>query len=170
MPLAVALGDQYSPTISPDGRRVAFAWNGEHHNNFDIYVKDISSPSPPLRLTTNEDIDYSPAWSPDGRWIAFCRGASGHEGAIWLIHPLGGPERKLVVVSSTAAPTRRDLAWSRDSKSLVVTGSMHANGPSQISQIDIETGEAKPLVSARVQGQQYLISRPLPRRSHGGFC
>ncbi len=134
---------------------MAYAWNGEHHDNFDIYVKDISSPSPPLRLTTNGDIDYSPAWSPDSRWIAFCRGASEREGAIWLIHPLGGPERKLVTVNSTAGPTRRDLAWSPDSNSLIVTSNLRAGGPSQISQINIETGEAKSLVSA-APGEQYI--------------
>ena len=144
------------PPFLPDGKQIAFAWNGEHRDNFDIYVKDISSPSPPLRLTTDQEIDYSPAWSPDGRWIAFCRGANGREGAIWLIHPLGGPERKLVDVGSAPLPERRELVWSQDSRSLIVTSGVRSDGQSQLSRINAETGEIKPLVSA-ASGEQYMF-------------
>ncbi len=95
VPLANAPGDQYSPSFSPDGREITFTWNGEPQGSFNIYRKLIGSPNI-LRLTSGQGIDYSPAWSPDGRWIAFCRGKQQRGGAIWLIPPLGGPERKLV--------------------------------------------------------------------------
>ena len=58
---------------------MAFNWNGEKEDNYDIYVKLIGSERP-LQLTTNPARDYSPAWSPDGRWIAFCRDLPGLEG------------------------------------------------------------------------------------------
>jgi hypothetical protein len=29
------------PSLSPEGSRVAYPWNGENQNNFDIYVKLI---------------------------------------------------------------------------------------------------------------------------------
>lgn len=74
VPLAVSFGDQYTPPFPPDGRQVAFTWDGDAENNFDIYVKLVHSSSAALRLTTSKDVDYSPAWSPDGSWIAFCRG------------------------------------------------------------------------------------------------
>ena len=34
-------GIELNPTFSPDGSQVAFTWNGEHQDNFDIYVKVI---------------------------------------------------------------------------------------------------------------------------------
>ena len=40
------------PSFSPDGEQVAFAWNGEREDNFDIYVKIVGS-SEVRRLTTN---------------------------------------------------------------------------------------------------------------------
>jgi len=32
--------------FSPDGRKVAFVWNGEKENNEDIYVKQIGTAGP----------------------------------------------------------------------------------------------------------------------------
>ena len=40
-----------TPAFSPDGNQLAFAWDGENGDNFDIYVQLIGSGSPPLRLT-----------------------------------------------------------------------------------------------------------------------
>ena len=44
------------PTFSPDGDQVAFAWNGEKADNFDIYVKIIGS-SEVRRLTVDPGSD-----------------------------------------------------------------------------------------------------------------
>jgi Tol biopolymer transport system component len=58
--------------FSPDGNAIAFTWNGEKGDNFDVYVKDIGS-SEVRRLTKDPGRDVSPVWSPDGRQIAFVR-------------------------------------------------------------------------------------------------
>jgi Tol biopolymer transport system component len=94
---------------------VAFSWNGPQQDNFDIYVKLVDQ-SGPLRLTHDPAPDGSPAWSPDGRQIAFVR-----QGAVFLISPLGGPERKL------AEMLARDIAWTPDSKSLAVSCEVEGN-------------------------------------------
>ncbi len=72
VPLTSYPGFEWSPALSPDGNQVAFSWNGEKQDNFDIYIKLIGS-SPPHRLTRDPAEDGSPAWSPDGRSIAFLR-------------------------------------------------------------------------------------------------
>jgi Tol biopolymer transport system component/DNA-binding winged helix-turn-helix (wHTH) protein len=160
-PLAVALGDQYAPTFSPDGQRVAFAWNGERRNHFDIYVKEINSPDAPLRLTANEDMNYSPAWSPDGRSIAFYRRKADRVGGIWVMGALGGPARKIADLTSELTPNGREFAWLPDSRSLIAAVSETLNNPSQIVQIDIETGERKILL-AGTPGEHYFTPSVSP--------
>src|SRR4051794_32235526 len=71
-PLTSYAGIEVQPSFSPDGSRVAFSWNGEAQNNFDIYEKSIGA-EPPLRLTTAGEADFSPSWSPRGDLIAFIR-------------------------------------------------------------------------------------------------
>jgi len=39
-------GLQIQPTFSPDGMQVAFAWDGEKRENFDIYVKIVGAGAP----------------------------------------------------------------------------------------------------------------------------
>jgi Tol biopolymer transport system component len=72
VPLTATSGTENFPAFSPDGDQIAFAWNGEERDNWDIYVKMIGS-AESHRLTTDPEIDSYPAWSPDGRQIAFVR-------------------------------------------------------------------------------------------------
>ena len=67
VPLTSLNGEEYSPTFSPDGDRVAFVWNGEKKDNFDIYVKIVGS-SEVRRLTTDPEPDLAQAGRrTDGR-------------------------------------------------------------------------------------------------------
>ena len=65
-------GLEIAPTFSPDGTQVAFSWNGEREDNYDIYLKTVGS-SDERRLTTDPAADTLPIWSPDGKEIAFLR-------------------------------------------------------------------------------------------------
>jgi Tol biopolymer transport system component len=93
LPFTSFPGRETDPSFSPDGNQIAFEWNGEKEDNWDIYAKVIGTESV-LRLTTNPAVDLAPAWSPDGRYIAFHRHTEGEDGII-LVPALGGPERKL---------------------------------------------------------------------------
>ncbi len=123
VPLTTSPGFELYPTFSPDGGRVAFQWGGERSDNVDIYVKLVGDPGL-LRLTTDPARDTVPSWSPDDQKIAFVRYAAGGGGAIHLVSPLGGPERKLtdlVVASGSAWPQLSGpLSWSRDGRWLAV--------------------------------------------------
>lgn len=102
IPLTTYLGQERQPSFSPDGNQVAFSWNGEKQDNFDIYVKLIGSGNQ-LRLTTAPEADSIPAWSPDGRSIAFVRQRPRGKAAVYLVSPLGPPERRIAEISPTTA-------------------------------------------------------------------
>ena len=59
--------DDISPSLSPDGTKIAFASNRSGY--WDLYLLDIQS-GETTRLTNTEAYDGSPSWSPDGAWIA----------------------------------------------------------------------------------------------------
>jgi serine/threonine protein kinase len=111
VPLTSYPGSESGPSFSPDGNQVAFSWDGEKQDNFDIYIKLIG-PGKPLRLTHDPASDSNPAWSPDGRSIAFLRELPGGKAAVLLIPALGGSERKLAEVHNQTDFGAFGLAWS----------------------------------------------------------
>jgi Tol biopolymer transport system component/DNA-binding winged helix-turn-helix (wHTH) protein len=122
-------GIEREPAISPDGRMVAFVWNGENRDNFDVYVKLIDAGAP-IRLTTDPGAEYSPAWSPDGRYIAFGR-VSEERSGFYIVPSLGGPERKLGE-GENPFPEMSTLDWSPDGKHLAI---VDQNIPSDITSL-----------------------------------
>jgi Tol biopolymer transport system component/DNA-binding winged helix-turn-helix (wHTH) protein len=133
------LGVETSPALSPDGNKVAFAWNGERQDNFDIYVKQIGLSTAPLRLTDNPSVEGGPAWSPDDRWIAFWRQQTSNV-SIVLIPSLGGRERELAQIPRASA-----LSWAPDSKWLAFSAQDSIDGPSSIWAVDVDRGERRRL-------------------------
>jgi len=116
VPFTTLLGQEKWPAFSPDGNQIAFAWEGEGRDNFDIYVKLIGT-GEPLRLTQHPGLDVCPAWSPDGRTIAFIRL---HEGQVTLLSvpALGGSERTLIPLNFQGSWYGQypNLSWSPDGK------------------------------------------------------
>jgi Tol biopolymer transport system component/DNA-binding winged helix-turn-helix (wHTH) protein len=116
VPFTTFPGHQGSARFSPDGNQIAFAWDGEKEDNWDIYVKLIGVEKP-LRLTTGPGAHWLPAWSPDGRYIAFYRHTE-HEDGIYVVPALGGPERKLHSPNLGGTWGFPSLDWSPDGKYL----------------------------------------------------
>jgi eukaryotic-like serine/threonine-protein kinase len=116
-------GEERDPALSPDGKSIAFSWNGEHQDNFDIYVKLVDA-GIPVRLTTNALVDDQPIWSPDGRYIAFIRVVGVKQNdkprEIFVIPAFGGREQKIAEYfpGLTEHPS---ICWSRDNKSIYFT-------------------------------------------------
>ena len=134
VPLTSYSGEEQHPSFSPDGNQVAFSWNSEKRDNFDIYVKLVGAPNT-LRLTTDPAEDRWPAWSPDGRQIAFVRG-----NAVYTVPAIGGPEQKVSAAAGTS------VAWHPDSRHVVVTQQPEGK-PAALWMVPIGGGEAKALTS-----------------------
>ena len=101
-------GSEVTPCFSPDGKQIAFSWDGGNDGKLSIYVKLLGE-NDALRLTTSPTADVYPTWAPDGKRIAFRR--AGSDGGIYTVSALGGTERKL-----TGLATSGQISWSPDGK------------------------------------------------------
>ena len=151
-----SVGEKYSPSLSPDGRQLAFSWNGGTGPYFRIYVKLIGTEEP-LRLTKQKSVDYNPVWSPDGRYIAFCRIQKGNTG-IYIVPALGGVERK---VRDTHWEEREfyevfwyfgRLSWSPDGKLLAFSDRASSNQPTSIYLVSLDSLTFRKLTSPGLPG------------------
>ena len=149
------------PAFSPDGNSIAFVWNGEHQDNFDIYVKLIDAGSP-LRLTHDPAPDLYPAWSPDGRYVSFLR-SQGNGGSYYIIPSLGGDERKIADVKLAGA----GIDWSTDGKSLIVSASDSGNNP-RLLRVSVESGIKQVFTSMDVNGSGGVNGDNYPKISPDG--
>ena len=157
VPLTGFVGSEVCPSFAPDGERVAFAWDGEKQDNFDIYVKQIGD-STLLRLTTDRRPDLSPTWSPDGRMIAFLRLISDEKAEVLLISSVAaGPARTLaeVIAPLTVFTNLKFIAWSPDGKWIAVSDGPSFGGVMGLFLLSVETGEKRRLTLPTVEHDDY---------------
>ena len=71
--------DDFDPSWSPDGDKIAFVSFRDGPNNMEIYVMDADG-SDETRLTETDsgDLDREPSWSPDGEKIVFASNRDGN--------------------------------------------------------------------------------------------
>jgi serine/threonine protein kinase len=143
VPVTTFRGSEVNPSFSPDGRQIAFSWDGERgENNYSIYVKLLGE-NDALRITTGADSDTNPVWAPDGKRIAFdCVGGNG---GVYTVSPLGG-ERKLTGL--TAFPGQ--MSWSPDGKWLALSFGGPARGV--ISLLPVDGGEPRRISNPKPPG------------------
>jgi len=163
VPFTALSGQATSPAFSPDGSRIAFAWNDDpahETNGFDLYVKALGSETL-LRLTQHPSEWISPAWSPDGTQIAFHRMDDAETG-IYVVPALGGPERKLF---STRIPWSdlTPISWSPDGKWIAFADRLPPEEHSRIYLLSTETLETR-----RILISPNCDSEAGPAFSHNG--
>ena len=98
--------DDSAPTLSPDGRSLAFRRQGtvlvvRRHGRERVVLHDVFS---------------GPVWSPDGKWIAVTTGRDPTLGTVELVRPSGGAP-KVVLAACPYCFLSAD-AWSPDSRGL----------------------------------------------------
>lgn len=109
------------PTVTPDGRRVAFVVRKAdlERNRFVRAIWVVDTDGTALgQFTYSVGDDYGPKWSPDGRYLAFLStrpyyvGDKRREGRaqIWLVAASGGEARRL----SEATEGVDEFVWAPD--------------------------------------------------------
>ena len=163
VPLTTLTGEECNPTFSPDGEQVAFAWNGEKQDNWDIYVTLVGS-SDVRRLTSDPLPDGNPAWSPDGRQIAFLRERPDGT-TIQLVSALGGPDGKLSdfrgADSLSWSPDGHWLAAGRSGERGRATGRHLSHSGRRWRRSAVDRSHGGPRASAT-----RILSRRTPARVH----
>jgi Tol biopolymer transport system component/DNA-binding winged helix-turn-helix (wHTH) protein len=147
-PLTTFLGSELQPSFSPDGKQVAFIWNGEEQTEFHIYVLPVSGGAA-RQLTRSASSDYGPVWSTDGRRIAFLRKTTDESSEVRIVDVDGSND--VLVSSLGAASVEHPLTWIRDSPWMVVSCRMAGDGPSSLFLISSASGEKRRLTAPAVQ-------------------
>jgi Tol biopolymer transport system component/DNA-binding winged helix-turn-helix (wHTH) protein len=170
-PFTALSGEATSPAFSPDGSRIAFAWNGDPAQGakgFDLYVKALGSETL-LRLTQHPSESISPTWSPDGTQIAFHR-LAGADTGIYVVPALGGPERKLrptrMSSSSINFISRSDfthISWSPDGKWIAFADAAQKEEQGRIYLLSTDTLQAR-----QIPISPMCIGEGMPAFSHNG--
>ena len=163
VPFTALLGEETSAAFSPDGSRIAFAWNGDPGKGgkgFDLYVKAIGSETL-LRLTRHPSEWISAAWSPDGTEIAFHR-MSGADSGLFIVPALGGPEKRL---RSTRIPWEDfpTISWSPDGHLIALSDWLPNDTRTAIYLLSPATGDTE-----RIPNSSNCLGQIQPAFSHGG--
>jgi TolB protein len=115
----------FSPTWSPDGKRVLFS--SRRRGDADLFVLDLET-SEITQLTRSKRDEYDPAWSPDGQWIAFAVQIERQSDV--CVMPASGGE----AVNLTESPYANDFqpTWTQDSQQLYFVSYTMAEGDHEI--------------------------------------
>ena len=155
--------DDYEPSFSPDGRRIAFRSNRDGGG---IYM--VSALGGEAKLIAPDG--RRPRFSPDGHWLAYWVGHVHLQGDTYVISVEGGQPRRIIVgdhLTRTRSPV-----WSPDGHRLLVS----SGSEWWIAPLDggsaIKTGAASIFRSAALQVPDDVAGWQLPPaeewKSEGG--
>src|SRR5271169_165625 len=140
-PLTTYPGLEYMPALSPDGKRVAFAWTGPNASDpYVVYVKQIGEDRAQRVTDTPPGAgDSDPVWMPDGGSILFFR-RFGQDSGIYLVSTSGGNARQLQAMSLHGCPVRRArFDISPDGKTVVYPDRMNGQPQIALFLLDLES-------------------------------
>ena len=134
--------DNTSPTISPDGQRVAFT--SGRSGRPEVYISDLDGTNVELLSDfafDEQNYRAGPDWSPDGRAIAFQMRVDG----VFQLAVISLRDRAVKVLTSDGK--NEDPSWAPDGRHLVFTS--NRSGAAELFVIDVETGRVRQLTHDR---------------------
>jgi Tol biopolymer transport system component/serine/threonine protein kinase len=146
-------GSAAHPTVSPDGRWVAYFRVLDGHR--DIWTVPLTG-GPPTRITNDGSINTLPEWSPDGRHIMYLSERAGSTAIMLMPVAQGaaaGPARTLIRGAFDHA------VWSPDSKMVAYLDTSTARG-SDLWIVDAAGAGAPRQVTRGAEGARLAWSRP----------
>ncbi|MCU1321311.1 MAG: WD40-like beta Propeller containing protein [Acidobacteriaceae bacterium] len=148
IPVPAATASASNPSVSPDGKFVAFV---ENHDNWNIWRVPLKGEEvgTPQRFLVSSGQNHSPSFSPDGRTIAFVSDRSGNP-EIWRCDSDGQHLRQL---THFGGPWLGTIRWSPDGSSIVFDA--RPKGHSAIYRMAVNQG--KPQL---VENQPFEVRRP----------
>jgi len=109
-------GSKFSPSWSPDGRKLAYVLDLNGGENYDIYIWDsVNGVHTNLTPDSTAAISTEYDWSPDGKWIAYCSDQQGQFNV--YIMPCTGGQSHNIYCSSYPDWS---VIWSPDGRNLAV--------------------------------------------------
>lgn len=145
------------PSISPDGKRVAF-WTEKNVFSIDLYVADaetgrilerVTSTSFASHIDEYSSFESAVAWSPDSRQLAFVAFAKGMNKLIIAGAESGKISRQIEI---PGVPAISNPTWSPNGNTIVVTGLV--DGQSDLYAYNLNTGTVKRLTNDRYSDLQ----------------
>jgi Tol biopolymer transport system component/DNA-binding winged helix-turn-helix (wHTH) protein len=105
MQLTTGTGYEAHPSLSRDGRRIAYTSEANGFN--EIYVRPVGEGNR-IQVTADGGQNSGAVWSPDGERLAY---QSHAKGGIWIVPASGGPAKQVATIGS-------EPAWSPDGSML----------------------------------------------------
>jgi TolB protein len=123
------LGDGAMPSLSPEGKRIAFS---RYFPNNGVWV--MSAEGPDTELVLLDERGWGTDWSPDGKKIAYA--VSTESGANLVVFDLvEGDRRSLFPEASPYAAVHWNFSWSPDSQRIAFRGKSR-EGKEEVAIVD----------------------------------
>lgn len=136
--VSFAIGVNLTPTFSPDGKAVVFAYGSDAT---DLWSVQLQGGEGPVRITVGRGTEnLSPSFSPDGRRIAFASGRLGRP-EVYITDADGANPQWLTTTGFGDQSYRSDPSWSPDGRS--VAFQTQIEGRFQVATINLRDRSVK---------------------------